>query len=590
MKNYELYVNGVLIDLERKFTFGLVYNSTAFTDISKIVSNRTTTIKLPKTVNNLRAISNCQLPDRPGMYPYQNHAIKLYCEGIPLIEGGTMTLIAVNQYIEISVIWGNKANTAPLQDKKLRELAGNEYVMWVGGSVISTSNRDYGFTMSDFGFLTIRYTHPFVSAKWIMNKIKAEAGLQISIPEKIIEDYEGLYIPLIEKNPAPLVNGDKSCVFAFDQHFNLEPVQDPDAIISGNTFLISEDSKVFFEGDVALPSTFASQNIHWTKIHFYLNNAEYYVIKKEDNDTEFTFDSENKVYAKAGDTISLRYEVKYGKWPSVHYAWNPDVNILPGKRGNLTLHIEPIDVVYGQKYPIINNLPDITCLDFLKTVMHIFGLFATYDIDGIVLFSVDEIYNRKTSAKNWTGKLITIDDIVFTFQDYAGKNYLRYQPDETVKVDADGYIEVRNESLEKEKNIAELKFAASESGTNNLIRIPIYRMETKDDGTTEIVYEKTSTNRIAVIRFNESTQAAQGAFFNDLYFSGGNGLIAKYYQNYQRILANPKVLTASFLLSVMDLHNIDLITPIYLEQTGHYYAIIEIQSTDDKAKCKLLQM
>jgi hypothetical protein len=98
--------------------------------------------------------------------------------------------------------------------------------------------------------------------------------------------------------------------------------------------------------------------------------------------------------------------------------------------------------------------------------MFLFGLFAYYDTVGansaIRFFSVDEIYNRIPNAKDWTQKLAAgnqIDNITFSFQDYAQKNYIRYLKDETVTTNADGSIDVNNNTLEKEKNIAELKFA-----------------------------------------------------------------------------------------------------------------------------------
>jgi hypothetical protein len=75
-----------------------------------------------------------------------------------------------------------------------------------------------------------------------------------------------------------------------------------------------------------------------------------------------------------------------------------------------------------------------------------------------------------------------------------------------------------------------------------------------------------------------------------MYFDGDNGRIAKFYEKYQEMLLRPKVIEATFLLNELDLHNIDLLTPVYLEQTGQYYAIIDINMNEDKAKCKLLQM
>jgi hypothetical protein len=278
--------------------------------------------------------------------------------------------------------------------------------------------------------------------------------------------------------------------------------------------------------------------------------------------------------------------------------------------GSLAIYPESKTVLFSTLYPIIPNLPDITCLDFVKTFMLLFGLFAYYDKDSannIRFFSVDEIYNRKPDAKDWTNKLITgnrIENITFTFQDYAQTNHIRYLKDETVKVNADGYIEVNNQTLEKEKDIAELKFAASDEDRNRFIYIPLYtkKEEEKEEEETEmrggvtivriveIEYKKT-TNRIALMDFGSSGSTAR--FPAEMYFGKDGdayGRINKYYKKYQEILLRPKVIEATFLLNEPDLYNIDLLTPVYLEQTGQYYAIIDINVNEKGAKCKLLQM
>ena len=66
---------------------------------------------------------------------------------------------------------------------------------------------------------------------------------------------------------------------------------------------------------------------------------------------------------------------------------------------------------------------------------------------------------------DWTDKVITdsnINSISFSFYDFAQKNYLRYIKDETVITNADWYLEVDNDTLDKEKTLYEMKFAASD--------------------------------------------------------------------------------------------------------------------------------
>ena len=52
MRNDLLFIDGELVDLDDSTKITLNYKSNLFTDLSKIVSNNSYTIKLPKTVRN----------------------------------------------------------------------------------------------------------------------------------------------------------------------------------------------------------------------------------------------------------------------------------------------------------------------------------------------------------------------------------------------------------------------------------------------------------------------------------------------------------------------------------------------------------
>lgn len=62
MRNDLLFIDGELVDLDDSTKITLNYKSNLFTDLSKIVSNNSYTIKLPKTVRNQRIIQHADLP------------------------------------------------------------------------------------------------------------------------------------------------------------------------------------------------------------------------------------------------------------------------------------------------------------------------------------------------------------------------------------------------------------------------------------------------------------------------------------------------------------------------------------------------
>lgn len=203
------------------------------------------------------------------------------------------------------------------------------------------------------------------------------------------------------------------------------------------------------------------------------------------------------------------------------------LNMVISPKGDTTLPVVP-----GNKYPIIKNLPDLKGYDILKTIMSMFGLFGNYKEEGIELYSIDDFYAKKEGAVDWTKKVITgknIDTFSFSLGDYAQKNWLKYKHDDTVIVDADDFIQSDNESLESEKTLYEMKFAATDNYYYQynvsedpipMAYFPVYIFE---EGATE--YKK---NKIEprIVFIDEKIIAR---FPSDLFFSE---LISSYYENY----------------------------------------------------------
>ena len=52
----QIYINGYLMDQNEGKGISLVFQSPYFTDIDSIISNRTSSVELPKTTNNLMAV------------------------------------------------------------------------------------------------------------------------------------------------------------------------------------------------------------------------------------------------------------------------------------------------------------------------------------------------------------------------------------------------------------------------------------------------------------------------------------------------------------------------------------------------------
>ena len=106
----ELYINGSRADMDGGTSISLNYKSNLLTDISKIVSNNSYTIKLPKTANNLRIIECAHIPSAVTNFPYLKHAGTLVRDGVEIIRDANVVLLSVGEQIEIALSWGNVMN------------------------------------------------------------------------------------------------------------------------------------------------------------------------------------------------------------------------------------------------------------------------------------------------------------------------------------------------------------------------------------------------------------------------------------------------------------------------------------------------
>ena len=259
-------------------------------------------------------------------------------------------------------------------------------------------------------------------------------------------------------------------------------------------------------------------------------------------------------------------------------------------------------------FPIAVNLPDISQGDFLSALMSMAGLFAYPDKDApdtIKLISVDDIYAKLTNGGtiDWSRKVILNDrhDVsrpessIFSLDDLAQKNTLDYDNDDDVITDTAGEIRIENVNIDKENELVELPFSASESAplasdANALCaRIPMYT--TSDDGKT-VDYNEPSARILQAIIDDTSTGLYWFGYFGEnMRFGGENGIVAKKYSGYQKAVDKLRLITVKAKLTAIDLHNLDYTKPIYIGQFGQTYGLYSVETGENGiCECQLIQL
>ena len=251
--------------------------------------------------------------------------------------------------------------------------------------------------------------------------------------------------------------------------------------------------------------------------------------------------------------------------------------------------------------PLKGNLPDISQVDFIQSLCDMFGVFPVInpvpkkdDNTGkriIEFVSIDTLFKNKVSRyvygkkfNDWTDRLITDPndiEISFSKDGYYQRNYLRYAKDDTVTGDHDGYFDIPDKSLDKEGELVEMPFSASDG--NKIIIL----QENKDtDGNIKYTFESFEPRIMSIIKRDDGKC---GLTFDGLDFKT---LLSKYYSRYIELVQDMYLITVTVELNALDLKNIDYTYPVYFKQFRRYFGIVDIQtsSNDDNCEVTLLRL
>lgn len=640
MTTYELYINDILCDLSSDEVVTLLYQSPIFSSLDSIQSNRSYNIALPPTPANMRAIGQAARPDMDADAPYVRLPAALYQDGVPLFTQGFAVVTDIADTINVTLTWGNADNFQPLFDANLRDLgpqleaAGEDYIEWNEDSAILKKGSapsgglvrypSVAFWGIDFGMglSNPKYLHPAIDVWRILYSIQQAHGITI-------EDYRRLYGTLELPPIVPLVSkdGDPKYNFALKTgslHLDVNT-------ISGSVGLPNTiwANKGYGGNDVDQAGIYKTENNRMVidvsdvkSIRFVFtgggvrdgaiagNNPRFQIMAGKDSDA---FDNYVVIYdAEATYTMSeidQMFDVTAFDYIAIRvtrYEWQSNTQSINSIVGNIYIWGDyDIEVIFPGPFPIAPNLPDISQGDFILAMMNMQGLFAYADKDNpntIKLISIDDIIAnvQKNDIIDWSDRVILNDihrvDIpdasVFTIDDLAQSNILDYDNDDDVKTDTHGTITIRNENIEKEAELVELPFSASENATTggvNCAVVPIY----EDDGKGGANYSECSP-RILAWKDDQtynSSAICTGRFDPWMKFGGDGGIVKTRYASYQKVVDRLRIITVRAKLTALDLYNLDYTKPVYIAQFGQIFAIYSVETGEDGiCDCQLLKL
>ena len=121
-----LFIDNKAMDINESTNITLNFRSNIFSDVSKITSNNTYSIKLPLTVNNCHVINYAHLPSHSAQYARINHKGRYLRNGIEIIPDASVILIEISETIDIAMTWGNVSKFAEIVNDNKTLQAGQK--------------------------------------------------------------------------------------------------------------------------------------------------------------------------------------------------------------------------------------------------------------------------------------------------------------------------------------------------------------------------------------------------------------------------------------------------------------------------------
>ena len=181
MTKHELYINDILVDIDKDVNIYPIYQSPLLTDLDSIISNRANNISLPLTPNNAKAIQMFHLSDITDTaysYPRDWNTVRYYRNGFNICNDGQGMVTEISGgRINFSFTWGASSKLQRLKDRSLSNL-NLEEVKWSGSNYgwCEKMTGKCGYFFIDYGMdlYNLNYAHPCVTTGYLLQRIATD--------------------------------------------------------------------------------------------------------------------------------------------------------------------------------------------------------------------------------------------------------------------------------------------------------------------------------------------------------------------------------------------------------------------------------
>ena len=593
----KLFIDNVEVDLPEGGS-GVVLNRAVSkpADMSTILSGYSYTIQLPKTAHNIQTFGFSTEVNVESDFPHVEHTAKVIRGGITLFDDGVAVVKSTSKTIEVLIKFGGNTRLTLLNDCKLKDIFPDSgLIPW-----------DYSVTENDFVTWVPKldgmqaqypeHLRPAVKVSMLFDMIVGQSFVMNNAYRSVIEK---MWLML------PTTNGSKEV--ADNLAFRLRGTTTSDQIAGRQKYDILPDlnfqnalyhQKLYDLIYRTLPITFIKIPLggrYRIKGSVKANNAA----------TGWKF-----------GIFSIATEFKEGEAPifDIFESASKDIDEYinigagdicfgiydPFKTGNfeidLTISFAPeSEKDYSQTaflldYPVWENLPDISAMDFIKSVMGVFGLMVEYQGGILSFYNADDVILSKSGAINISKMLIDKKDdkLEYTYG-LTKKNILRYAEDDLVDKTFASYT-FTADTYDKQENIV---YQSPYAATDKNIALYTRKIE---DNKVEYVLNKSTKCRLLLENGTESLKVwgkwidadSKIVVFRSFTFEPlkYDNLVRRYWTGYLGVYANkPRISYRKAKLDPTFFPNLSFCKPLYAD--GNYYMLLSVNNYTEVGKADL---
>lgn len=312
--------------------------------------------------------------------------------------------------------------------------------------------------------------------------------------------------------------------------------------------------------------------------------------------------------------FNIEEEIKQGldketlEWiDSVFIGFSEGVKIP----SSVSVHVTPEFREWRGGYDIYvtENLPEISCLTFMKSLFYMIGVFPVTTSDGSVKPAYFNDLRDNLAMRHyvdWSGKMNgsisrPAENIKFAFGGLGQRSFFLMKNESLDKDGEEGYLSnkshlvTENGMLDKNKTIIQLPFYGASTAVGRTINA--YKVEDKEiewqdpKPAVGMIKEAESANWLRPLGASAIPIGGKKVLGMGIFQFPLDLVTDETFSYLQSIARRPYVVTESFRLSEFDIRDLDYSVPVYLTKYNSFFAVVSVQYAAGKsAKAELVKL